>query len=79
MLSHMAADIICRYFCLSLITMCRNGFSFVETDFRQRILGNEASNEVFDDFAKFYLKIFFFVYFKIQTSYLKKYYFVVFF
>lgn len=48
----MSVDIIGRYFCLSLMAMCRNGFSFTETNFRQRILGNEASDEVFDDFAK---------------------------
>lgn len=51
----MSVDIICRYFCLSLMTICRNGFSFIETDFRLRILGNEANNEVFDDFAKLVL------------------------
>lgn len=48
----MALDVICRYLCMSLLTICWNGFSFSESDFRQRLLGSEASTETFSDFSK---------------------------
>lgn len=52
LLSQMSVDVVCRSLCLSLTNICRSGFGCQESDFRQRVLCEDASGEVFGDFAK---------------------------
>ncbi|KAI1728591.1 hyccin domain-containing protein [Ditylenchus destructor] len=52
LMNQMAVDVVCRSMCLSLLNICRSGFSFNESDFRQRILKESASEEIFGDFAR---------------------------
>uniref|UniRef100_A0A914C6P1 Uncharacterized protein n=1 Tax=Acrobeloides nanus TaxID=290746 RepID=A0A914C6P1_9BILA len=51
-ISHMSAHVICRSYCRSLITICKSGFSFPESEFRHRILKDEASSEILGDHSK---------------------------
>jgi len=49
----MATEVVCRSLCHSLLYICRSGFSFQESDFRQRILKEQASTEILADFSRF--------------------------
>ncbi|KAL7077023.1 hypothetical protein ACQ4LE_003977 [Meloidogyne hapla] len=51
-LSNMAPEVVCRALCHSLLYICRSGFSFQESDFRQRILKEYASSEILADFSR---------------------------
>ncbi|CAK5031721.1 unnamed protein product [Meloidogyne enterolobii] len=52
LLSNMATEVVCRSLCHSLLYICRSGFSFQESDFRQRILKEQASTEILADFSR---------------------------
>ncbi|KAI3419707.1 hypothetical protein GPALN_004138 [Globodera pallida] len=52
LISHMAPEVICPALCRSLLYICRSGFSFQESDLRQRVLRERASTEVFAEFSK---------------------------
>lgn len=52
LLHRMSPDVVCRAICISLLYICRSGFSFKESDFRQRVLGEATSNEIFAEFSK---------------------------
>lgn len=69
----MSPDVVCRAICISLLYICRSGFSFKESDFRQRVLGEATSNEIFAEFSKFVCNIYpnFLKYFK-NLQYIKK-------
>jgi hypothetical protein len=52
--SQLPSLVVCRSLCLSLLKLCRSGFAFPESDFRQRVLKEHASDEVIGsrDYAK---------------------------
>ncbi|KAH7710953.1 Hyccin [Aphelenchoides avenae] len=52
LLSQMTTDVVCRSICQTLMNVCRSGFATSESSFRRKILGEEASEEVFPDRGK---------------------------
>lgn len=50
-LFEVASEVAARHVCLGTLSVCRSGFSFPETGFRNKVLDTE-SQEVIEDFSK---------------------------
>jgi hypothetical protein len=51
-LCHMYRDIACRSYSISILVLAKSGFSFPESDFRNKLLSGKASEEEYGDHSK---------------------------
>ncbi|CAB3404784.1 unnamed protein product [Caenorhabditis bovis] len=47
-----SSEVASRHMCLAALSICRSGFSFPETGFRNKVLDSEMSQEVIEDYSK---------------------------
>ncbi|CAI5441926.1 unnamed protein product [Caenorhabditis angaria] len=47
-----SSEVVSRHICLATLSICRSGFSFPDTGFNNKVLENEQSQEVIEDFTR---------------------------